>query len=70
MLKQVLGSTSRPNHDVSNYSGSFNLEELVDWINDMENLFDYEEMNDENKVKFTMTKLRGHSSLWLHDVQA
>ena len=46
MLKHVLGSTSRPNLDVSNYSGSLNPEELVDWINDMENFFDYEEMNE------------------------
>ena len=42
MLKQVLGSTLRPGPDVSNYSGSLNLEELVDLINDMENFFDYE----------------------------
>ena len=64
MLKQVLGSTSRPNLDVSNYSGSWNPEELVDWINDKENFFYYKEINDEKKVKFTVTKLKGHASLW------
>jgi len=30
LLKQVLGSTSRPKPDVSNYSGGLNPEELVD----------------------------------------
>ena len=69
MLKQVLGSTSRPKPDVSNYSGSLNLEELVDWINYMENFFDYEEMNDEKKVKFTVKKLKGHAYLWWDGVQ-
>ena len=31
MLKQVLGSTSRPKPDVLNYSGGLNPEELDDW---------------------------------------
>ena len=64
LLKQVLGSTSRPKPDVSNYSGGLNPEELLDWINDMEKLFDYEEMNEEKKVKFDVKKLKGHTSLW------
>ena len=70
MLKQVFGSTSRPKPNVSNYSGILNPEELVDQINDMEKFFDYEEMNDEKKVKFIVTKLKGHASLWRDGVQA
>ena len=70
LLKQVLGSTSRPNPDVSNYSGGLNPEEPLDWINDMENLFDYEQMNKEKKVNFVVTKLKGHASLWWDGVQA
>ena len=49
---------------MSNYNGSLNPEELVEWINDMEKFFEYEEMNDEKKVKFAVTKLKGHASLW------
>jgi len=70
LLKQVLGSTSRPKPDVSNYSGGLNPGELVDWINDMEKFFDYEEMNEEKKVKFAVKKLKGHASLWWDGVQA
>jgi len=40
-----------------------NLEELIDWINGMEKFFDYEEIKDEKKVKFFVTKLKGHASL-------
>ena len=69
ILKQVLGSTSRPNYDVSNYNGSLNPEEPVDWFNDMENFSDYDEMNDENKVKFVVKKLKGHPYLWWESVQ-
>ena len=36
MLRQILGFTSRPKPDIPNYSGNFNPEELIDWINDME----------------------------------
>ena len=69
MLKQFLGSTLRPKPNVSNYNGSLNPEELVDWINDMDNFFDYEEMNDERKVKFIVKKLKGHAYLWWDGVQ-
>ena len=55
---------------MSKYSGGLNPKELVDWINDMENFFDYKEMNDENKVNFVVTKLKAHASLWWDDVQA
>jgi hypothetical protein len=70
MLRQVLGSTSRPKPDISNYSGGLNPEELIDWINDMEKFFEYEEMDEEKKVKFVVTKLKGHATLWWDGVQA
>ena len=35
----------------------------------MENLFDYEEMEEERKVKFVVTKLKGHAPLWWDGVQ-
>eukprot|EP00253_Pinus_taeda_P023337 PITA_23337 len=36
----------------------------------MEKFFDYEEMEDEKKVKFAVTKLVGHAALWWDGVQA
>ena len=35
----------------------------------MEKLFDYEEMTKERKVKFVVTKLKGHAALWWDGVQ-
>eukprot|EP00253_Pinus_taeda_P020545 PITA_20545 len=36
----------------------------------MEKFFDYEETEDEKKVKFAVTKLKGHAALWWDGVQA
>ena len=48
---------------------TLNPKYLVEGINDMKTLFDYEEMNDENKVKIVVTKLKGNASLWWDGVQ-
>jgi len=66
----VLISIARPNTEVSIYEGGLNLEEMIDLINDMEKLFDYEEIEDEKKVDFVVTKLKGHAKLWWDHVQA
>jgi len=50
--------------EVPMYKGNFNVEELLDWINYLEKYFDYEEIDDDKKVKCVMTKLRGHATLW------
>ena len=43
-FKTVLVSTSKPILEVSTFAGGLNLEELIDWINEMNKYFDYEEM--------------------------
>ena len=50
------------------YQGAFDANELLDWINEMDKLFDYDETDDERKVKFTVTRLKGHASLWWNGV--
>ena len=65
----MLGSSSKPRAEIPIYQGSLNPEELVDSINDMEKLFDYEEMEEEKKVKFVVTRLKGHTTLWRDGVR-
>eukprot|EP00253_Pinus_taeda_P016200 PITA_16200 len=70
-FQSVLKSTARTwNQLVSVYQGGLNPEELINWINSMEKFFDYEEMEDEKKVKFVVTNLIGHATLWWDGVQA
>lgn len=54
-FQSVLKSIARPwNQLVPIYQGGLNPEELIDWINSMEKLFNYEETEDEKKVKFVV----------------
>ena len=66
----MLRSTVRPKTEVSIYARGLNPKELIDWINGMEKFFDYEETKNEKKVKFVITMLKGHASLWWDGVQA
>ena len=59
----------RPKPEVPTYQGGLDANELVDRINDMDKFFDYDETDDENKVKFAVTKIKGHASLWRNCVQ-
>ena len=68
-LKTILTSSSKPRPEIPVYKGDLNPEELIYWIYDMEKFFDYEEMEDEKKVKFVVTKLKGHATLWWDGVQ-
>lgn len=36
----------------------------------MDNYFDYEDVDEEKRMKYAMTKLRGHASLWWDELQA
>ena len=68
-LKSVLGSSSKPRPRIPIYQGILNPMELIDWINDMEKFFDYEEIKEEKKVKFVITKLKGHVTLRWNGLQ-
>lgn len=68
-LKNVFGSSLKSRSEVPVYEGNLDPEELINWINEMEKSFDYEEMAEERKVKFVVTRLKGHASLWWDGVQ-
>ena len=66
----MLGSISKPRLEVLVFTGGLNPKELIDWVNDMDKFFDYEEMEEGKRVKFVVTKLKGHAALWWDGVQA
>ena len=47
---------------------NLNLEELIDWINELE-YFEYEDIDDLDGVKFAKAKLKGHAKIWWQEVQ-
>jgi hypothetical protein len=60
---------SRPNMEVPMYEGNLNVDELLYWINAMDKYFDYEEVEEENKFKYAMIRLKRHVSLWWDELQ-
>ena len=69
LLRTVLGSVVKHRIEVSSYAGGLNPEGLVDWINELNKCFDYEEISEDKKVKFAVTKLKGNTALWWDGVQ-
>ena len=69
LLKSIFGAGSSSKANVPFYSGSLDREELIDWINDLINHFDYAKVKEDKQVRFAVTKLRGNASLWCDGVQ-
>ena len=52
------------------YEGNLEVEELLDWVRAMDKYFDYEEIDEEKKVKHAIIRLKGHAALWWDELQA
>jgi hypothetical protein len=52
------------------YEGNLYVEELVDWIRALDKYFDYEDVEEDKKVKHVVTRLKGHATLWWDELQA
>ena len=51
------------------FLGNLKPDELIDWINELEEYFEYEDIMDPDRVEFTKAKLKCHSKIWWQDVQ-
>ena len=51
------------------FSGNLNPDELIDWINELEEYFEYENIKDLDRVKYAQTKMKGHAKIWWQEVQ-
>ena len=45
------------------HEGNLNVEELMDWINALAKYFDFEEIEDKNKVRDATTRQKGHATI-------
>ena len=52
------------------YDGILNAEELIECINTLNKYFDYDDVNEAKKVKFFLTRMREHASIWWDGVKA
>jgi hypothetical protein len=50
--------------DIPMYECNLDIEELLDWFRYLDKYFDYEDIEEDRKVKHTVTRLKGHATLW------
>jgi hypothetical protein len=70
LLKVVVKLGAREKIDIPMYEGNLDVEELLDWIRSMDKYFDYEDVDEEKKVRHVVTRLKGHATLWWDELQA
>lgn len=51
------------------YCGSLTDEELLDWIEAVDNHFDYKEADEEKRVNFSKARLKGSTLVWWNMMQ-
>lgn len=70
LLKYVLLANNNRKPALSNYDDSLSTEMLLNWISKLDKYFECEEINDEKRIKFATTKLKGCATLWWDSMQA
>ena len=56
-------ANTKPTIEVTPYDGKLDINTMLDWISDIEKLFDYENTPNNKKVKIDVSKLKCHASL-------
>ena len=69
LLRVLTRENSKPIVEVVPYDGKLDTNVELDWISNMEKLFEYEKTYDNRKVKIAVTRLKGHASLWWEHLQ-
>jgi hypothetical protein len=62
--------SAREKMDILVYEGNLDVEELLDWIRVLDMYFDYEDVEEDKKVKHVVTRLKGHATFWWDELQA
>jgi hypothetical protein len=63
-LREVVRLGSKAKIEVQMYEGNLDVEYLLDWIRSMKKHFDYEDVDEEKRVKHVVTRIKGHAILW------
>jgi hypothetical protein len=70
LIKAITRMSSKMKMDIPTYEGSLDVKELLDWIRDLDTYFDYEDIEEDKKVRHAVMKLKGHATLWWDELQA
>jgi hypothetical protein len=69
LFRVVARIGAREKMDIPMYEGNLDVEELLDWFRALDKYFDYEDVEEDKKVKHVVTRLKGHATLWWDELQ-
>jgi hypothetical protein len=69
LIKAISRMGAKPKMGIPVYEGNLDVEELLDWIRALDTYFDYEDVEEDKKVKHAVTRLKGHAALWWDELQ-
>jgi hypothetical protein len=69
LIRAIARMGAKAKMDILVYEGNLDVEELLDWIRDLDTYFDYEDVEEDKKVKHVVTILKGHATLWWDELQ-
>jgi hypothetical protein len=64
LFRVVARIGAREKMDIPLYEENLDVEKILDWIRAQDKYFDYKDVEEEKKVKHTVTILKGHAALW------
>jgi hypothetical protein len=70
LFRVVARIGAREKMDIVMYEGNLDVEEMLDWFRSLDKYFDYEDVEEDKKVKHVVTRLKGHATLWWDELQA
>jgi hypothetical protein len=70
LIRAIARMGARAKMDIPVYEGNLDAEELLEWITALDTYFDYEDVEEDKKVKHAITRLKGHATLWWDELQA
>ena len=70
LIKAISRMGAKARMDIPVYEGNLDGEELLDWIRALDTYFDYEDIEEDKKVRHAFMRLKGHEALWWDELQA
>jgi hypothetical protein len=70
LIRVVSRMDAKAKMDILVYEGNLDTKELLDWIRALDTYFDYEDVEEDKKMKHVVTRLKGHATLWWDELQA
>jgi hypothetical protein len=69
LIRAIARMGAKAKMEILVYEGNLDAEELLDWIRALDTYFDYEDVEEDKKVKHVVTRLKGHAPLWWDELQ-